>query len=60
MKFSSKGDKNMKQPVIFAHRGASAYAPENTMASFRKALEMGAGGIELDVSKLRRTSGSYS
>ena len=39
----------MKQPVVFAHRGASAYAPENTMASFRKALEMGAGGIELDV-----------
>ncbi len=39
----------MKQPVIFAHRGASAYAPENTMASFRKALEMGADGIELDV-----------
>lgn len=39
----------MKKPVIFAHRGASAYAPENTMASFRKALELGAGGIELDV-----------
>ncbi len=39
----------MKQPVIYAHRGASAYAPENTMASFRKALNMGAGGIELDV-----------
>lgn len=39
----------MKLPVIIAHRGASAAAPENTMASFRKALEMGAGGIELDV-----------
>ncbi len=32
-----------------AHRGASAVAPENTMAAFAKAVEMGAGGIELDV-----------
>lgn len=36
-------------PMIFAHRGASAYAPENTMASFRLAVEQGADGIELDV-----------
>ncbi|WP_408006668.1 glycerophosphodiester phosphodiesterase [Pseudalkalibacillus sp. A8] len=34
---------------IFAHRGASKYAPENTMSSFKKALEMKADGIELDV-----------
>lgn len=34
---------------IIAHRGASAYAPENTLASFQRALEMGADGIELDV-----------
>lgn len=39
----------MKKPVIIAHRGASAKAPENTMPAFRKALELGAGGIELDV-----------
>lgn len=39
----------MKKPIIIAHRGASAYAPENTMAAFRKALEMRAGGIEIDV-----------
>lgn len=39
----------MKKPVIIAHRGASAYAPENTMISFNKAVEMDAGGIELDV-----------
>lgn len=39
----------MGKPVVFAHRGASAYAPENTMAAFKKALEMGADGIELDV-----------
>ena len=34
---------------IWAHRGASAYAPENTMPAFRKAIELGADGIELDV-----------
>ena len=35
--------------AIFAHRGASAYAPENTMAAFRSALSCRADGIELDV-----------
>jgi glycerophosphoryl diester phosphodiesterase len=35
-------------PLILAHRGASAYAPENTLAAFRLAAEMGAEGIELD------------
>jgi glycerophosphoryl diester phosphodiesterase len=34
---------------IIGHRGASAYAPENTMASFNKALEMGCRFIEFDV-----------
>lgn len=34
---------------LFAHRGASAYAPQNTIPSFKKALEMGVQGIELDV-----------
>ncbi|MFA6316310.1 MAG: glycerophosphodiester phosphodiesterase family protein [Elusimicrobiota bacterium] len=34
---------------LIAHRGASGYAPENTLASFRRALEMGASAIELDV-----------
>ncbi len=34
---------------VFAHRGASAYAPQNTIPAFRKALELGAAGIELDV-----------
>lgn len=32
-----------------AHRGASAYAPENTLFSFEKAIEMNAQGIELDI-----------
>ncbi len=34
---------------VWAHRGASAYAPENTMEAFRKAVELCADGIELDV-----------
>ena len=34
---------------IFAHRGASGYAPENTLEAFALAMEMGADGIELDV-----------
>lgn len=38
----------VSQPVIFAHRGASAYAPENTLAAFNLAVEQGADGIELD------------
>ena len=36
-------------PVNFAHRGASARAPENTLEAFRLAIEAGAGGLELDV-----------
>jgi glycerophosphoryl diester phosphodiesterase len=35
-------------PVIIAHRGASAYAPENTLAAFLLAFEHGADGVELD------------
>lgn len=34
---------------IIAHRGASGYAPENTMAAFRRALDMGVDEIETDV-----------
>jgi len=39
---------SLPQPIIFAHRGASAYAPENTLAAFALALTQGADGIELD------------
>ncbi len=34
---------------VWAHRGASAYAPENTIPAFKMAVEMGADGVELDV-----------
>src|SRR5262249_4010347 len=40
---------SLSQPVIFAHRGASAHAPENTLAAFELALEQNADAIELDV-----------
>lgn len=35
--------------AIWAHRGASAYAPENTLPAFEMAEQMGADGVELDV-----------
>lgn len=35
--------------MIFAHRGMSGHAPENTMAAFRMAVELGCKAIELDV-----------
>lgn len=36
-------------PLIIGHRGASALAPENTLAAFRRAIDDGADGIEMDV-----------
>ena len=39
--------------VNYGHRGACAYAPENTMSSFKKALELGVNGIELDLQKTK-------
>ena len=36
-------------PLIIAHRGASAEQPENTLAAFRRAVALEADGIELDV-----------
>lgn len=35
--------------LVIAHRGASGYAPENTLSAFRKALAMGATFIETDL-----------
>jgi glycerophosphoryl diester phosphodiesterase len=40
---------SLSQPIIFAHRGASAHAPENTLAAFELALAQNADAIELDV-----------
>jgi len=38
-----------ERPIVIAHRGARAEAAENTMESFRVAIEIGADAIELDV-----------
>jgi glycerophosphoryl diester phosphodiesterase len=38
-----------RRPLIFAHRGGSALAPENTIAAFDNGLALGADGLELDV-----------
>lgn len=40
-------------PVNFAHRGASARRPENTLVAFREAVAAGSGGLELDVHMTR-------
>lgn len=49
------GEDRIVRPVtkVWAHRGASGYAPENTLEAFRLAAEMGADGVELDVQLTR-------
>ncbi|MFB3813981.1 MAG: glycerophosphodiester phosphodiesterase [Terriglobales bacterium] len=39
----------MNRPLLFGHRGARRYAPENTLAAFELALEHGCDGFEFDV-----------
>ncbi len=39
---------DLDRPAIIAHRGASAYSPENTLTSFKLAIEQDADAIELD------------
>jgi glycerophosphoryl diester phosphodiesterase len=39
--------------LLIGHRGARAYAPENTLTSFRKAIELDANAVELDVRKTK-------
>lgn len=43
----------MKKFINYAHRGASSYAPENTISAFIKAIQLGANGIELDLQKTK-------
>ncbi|MDD6799264.1 MAG: glycerophosphodiester phosphodiesterase family protein [Firmicutes bacterium] len=43
----------MKKTKVWAHRGASAYAPENTLEAFALAIEMKADGIEIDIRKTK-------
>ena len=39
----------LDRPLVIAHRGASGLAPENTLAAFRLATQLGVDGVELDV-----------
>ena len=43
----------VRRPLCFAHRGARAYAPENTLLAFAVACDLGADGIECDVQRSR-------
>lgn len=47
---------NHDRPLVIAHRGASADAPENTVEAYRLAAEQGADWVELDV---RRTADGH-
>jgi glycerophosphoryl diester phosphodiesterase len=43
----------MNKPLRFGHRGASGYLPENTLASFNKAIELGVDMVEFDVHRCK-------
>ena len=43
----------MNDTKIWAHRGASGYAPENSLEAFERAVRLGADGVELDVQMTR-------
>jgi glycerophosphoryl diester phosphodiesterase len=45
--------RSLPPPRIIGHRGAAASAPENTLAGFRKARELGAAWVEFDVQATR-------
>ena len=46
---ASMGESTQTRPIIIAHRGASAYRPEHTLASYRLAIAQGADYIEPDL-----------
>jgi glycerophosphoryl diester phosphodiesterase len=46
---STYSQEEREKVLVIAHRGASGYAPENTLAAFRKAIAMGATFIETDL-----------
>ncbi len=43
----------LHSPAIIAHRGGRKWAPENTLAAFKKCLEIGVDGVELDVQRCK-------
>ncbi|MDL5200915.1 glycerophosphodiester phosphodiesterase family protein [Streptomyces sp. ALI-76-A] len=49
----ARADEDGGRPTVVAHRGASAYAPENTLAAVDKAAELGTTWVENDVQRTR-------
>lgn len=47
------GSTSKYAPQVVAHRGGKRWAPENTLSAFRKSVELGADGIELDIHKCK-------
>lgn len=50
--FAFRGQRPLN-PQLIAHRGGPVYEPENTMAAFEHAIEVGADWIELDIQRSR-------
>lgn len=46
---ASMGESRQTRPIVIAHRGASAYRPEHTLAAYRLAIAQGADYIEPDL-----------
>ncbi|MFI9174907.1 glycerophosphodiester phosphodiesterase [Streptomyces lincolnensis] len=51
--FDARADAATDRPTVIAHRGASAYAPENTLAAVDKAAELGVDWVENDVQRTK-------
>jgi len=50
---SSGSNEPIREPLVIAHRGASWGEPGNTLRAFRRAIELGADHVEIDVRKTR-------
>ena len=48
-KVATRRKQKGNRPLLLAHRGARKLAPENTLAAFKKAIDLGFDGVELDV-----------
>src|SRR5688500_9158481 len=48
-RLAAKPLQQLEEPLIFAHRGASGYRPEHTLAAYELAVDMGADYIEPDL-----------
>lgn len=49
----AKAEGSSATPKNFAHRGGRRWAPENTLASFKRSVDLGVDGIELDIHRCK-------